>query len=242
MLFSAGLVGDHIGHGSTARGNTLLHVTTRAAVGALGLAFLGLAASVPIGSAQPGWSPQEQEYVNRVQAAGINGDPGKMVEVARSVCRHTAEGASVDDMANTLAQGSSNVNGPDAITMDQAYGMVTTAQSTVCPGRQPNVRQPENCSDGMREIFAREQVSADVADLGLAMLRRPQIQPSAYTACALIADDPSEAFFAICNVGRSMIPAEWAYMAIEQLGKSVAQEDIERFGASAKQSWEQQCR
>lgn len=108
----------------------MLNFTIRVSLGAVGSVLLGLAASVPLAHA---FTPQEQEYIDRVHAAGVVGDPAKIAETARAVCRHTAEGVSVDEMANTLAQGSMNVNGAEAITIDQAYGMVTTAQSTVCP-------------------------------------------------------------------------------------------------------------
>ena len=103
--------------------------------GALSFAML-----VPVAAA---YSDAENSYIQQVQAAGVIGDPGKLVETAHAVCRHTGEGVSVDDMANTLAQGSTNVNGASAITIDQAFGMVRTAQTTVCPAPQGNVGQPD---------------------------------------------------------------------------------------------------
>lgn len=63
-----------------------------------------------------------------------------------------------------------------------------------------------------------------------------------YAACALVAKDPEEAFRALFNAGRSMIPADWAYLAISELGKSINNEDIQSFGDSASNSWDQQCR
>ncbi|GFG48895.1 DUF732 domain-containing protein [Mycolicibacterium agri] len=96
--------------------------------GALSLSVLA-PVSLPTAGA---YTDAENRYIQQVQAAGVVGDPAKLVETANAVCRHTAEGRSVDEMANALAQGSTNVNGPEAITIDQAYGMVRTAQNTVC--------------------------------------------------------------------------------------------------------------
>ena len=97
--------------------------------GIIGAGAISFGFSMPVAAA---YTDAENSYIQQVQGAGVVGDPGKIVETAHAVCRHTDEGASVDDMATTLAEGSTNVNGSSAITIDQAYGMVRTAQSTVC--------------------------------------------------------------------------------------------------------------
>jgi hypothetical protein len=113
------------------------------------------------------------------------------------------------------------------------------------PQPQPQAGAPaQSCNDSMRQEFDQHGMEADVADLGLALARKPKLElaEKAYGACALLANNPEEAFLALCNVGRSMIPADWAYLAISQLGKSISNEDIESFGESASRSWDQQCR
>lgn len=104
--------------------------------------------------------------------------------------------------------------------------------------------QAQACSDEMRRTFDRYGMSADIADLGakLAKSKTPGIAQSAFAGCALTADNPEEAFKALCNVGRSMIPADWAYLAIEQLGKNISNDQIEAFGRSTSEAWNAQCR
>ncbi len=101
-----------------------------------------------------------------------------------------------------------------------------------------------DCNAEMRQSFDRYGMSADMADLGMALAKSPQLElaKKAYAACALVANSPDEAFRALCNVGRSMIPADWAYLAISQLGKSISNDQIESFGQSASNSWNAQCR
>lgn len=114
------------------------------------------------------------------------------------------------------------------------------------PKPAPINQQPADtsCSDDMRQTMDRYGMSADIADLGLALAKAPQanLAQKAFAACALTADDPQEAFTSLCNVGRSMIPADWAYLAIEQLGQNISNDQIENFGRSTSEAWNAQCR
>jgi hypothetical protein len=108
----------------------------------------------------------------------------------------------------------------------------------------PQQAAPRDCNDSMRQTFDQYGWSADVADLGMALAKKPGLKlgVAGYGACALLAQNPQDFFYSLCNVGRSMIPADWAYLAITQLGKSISNDQIERFGEISSQSWDQQCR
>lgn len=113
------------------------------------------------------------------------------------------------------------------------------------PAPRKEQQQPDlSCTDSMRQTFDQYGASAEVADLAAALAKKPKpdLAGKAYGACALIADNPRDAFLALCNVGRSMIPADWAYLAITELGRQISNEDVESFGQSASDSWNAQCR
>jgi len=105
-------------------------------------------------------------------------------------------------------------------------------------------KQDQTCTQRMRQTFDEKGMSADLTDLGLAMMKAPRLALAerAFGACALLSDDPNEAFLALCNVGRSLIPADWAYLAVELLGKAINNDQIEEFGRNTGAAWDQQCR
>ena len=76
----------------------------------------------------------ETLYLSQVQALGLNGSPTKIVRTGHEVCDQASLGAPQSVMADALLTGSRNVNGADAITPNQAAGMVAFAIDTLCPG------------------------------------------------------------------------------------------------------------
>jgi surface antigen len=76
----------------------------------------------------------EDAYLAQVYALGVNGSPAKMVQTGHEVCKQRSLGAPQSAMADALLTGSRNVNGADAVTADQAAGMVAFAIDTLCPG------------------------------------------------------------------------------------------------------------
>lgn len=162
----------------------MLHVFTRGFIGAVGAALLSLAASVPIAAA---YTDAENDYIARLQAGGINGDPNEMVRGAHMICDHTAEGASNDDMANTLREGSVMHNGASAITIDQAYGMVTTAQSTVCAPAQGD-SSPVDCTQ-LRKAYDSLGPVIDTGDAVAKLNKLPGLSQVTGTSLGLCAID-----------------------------------------------------
>lgn len=177
--------------------------------------MLGLVAPIPIATAQT-WSPQEIEFVDRIHAAGVMVNDAAAVEMARAVCRRTAEGVSVDEMARALHEGSVNVNGANAITIDQAYGSVRTAQSTVCPG--PDTTGQPDCAGIAAALDAVPPGTTDV----IAVLRQNPAWKSLDTGImltcglAVAMDDPVNAGSnpqvgtALCEAGESLAPLDSA--------------------------------
>lgn len=124
--------------------------------------------------------------------------------------------------------------GSVVLTIAAAFSVPITA------GAYPDGGQ---CNREMQQTFNQYGMSSDLADLGatLTKSRKPDLAKKAYAACALIAQNPYEAYVALCNVGKSMIPADWAYLGVEQLGKAIGNDQIEKFGADTSAAWASQC-
>ena len=98
-----------------------------------------------------------------------------------------------------------------------------------------------SCSDGINATYDRYNIAGGVLDNALALLDKRGSEGTAHQICALAADNPEEAIRAFCRAGKAFIPADWAYAAIARLGQTIGQNDIERFGQSARDSWAKQC-
>ncbi|WP_133055434.1 hypothetical protein [Mycolicibacterium elephantis] len=98
-----------------------------------------------------------------------------------------------------------------------------------------------SCSDGIKATYERNNIGGGVLDNALALLGKRGTEETAHQICALVEDDPEEAVRALCRAGKAVLPADWAYAAIAKFGQTIGQNDIERFGQSAKDSWSKQC-
>ena len=150
----------------------------------LGAASLSLSVATPVAWA---YTDAENAYIAQVEGGGVNGDPNEIVRGAHMVCDLTAQGYSVDDMATTLQKGSAMHNGASAITIDQAYGFVRTAQSTVCAPAQGD-SAPVDCTQ-LRKAYDSLGPVIDTGDAVAKLNKLPGLSQVTGTSLGLCAID-----------------------------------------------------
>jgi hypothetical protein len=136
-----------------------------------GTSILGIVAAVAL-SATVKADSAEDAYLAQVYATGVNGSPAKMVQTGHEVCKQTSLGATPGVMANALLTGSRNVNGGDAITPDQAAGIVASAIDTLCPSApvravapapQQPAPEPQPAAEPVSQPASSSKVDAAIA-------------------------------------------------------------------------------
>lgn len=107
----------------------------------------------------------------------------------------------------------------------------------------PDAPSNETCSAEVSRKFQEGGIPTEVAvEVVERIWGLPLGETTMQQLCLLQVRTPEQAFENVCNIGKSLIPADIAYAAIAQLGKTIGSPEVYWFGESARVSWEQQCK
>lgn len=129
-------------------------------------------------------------------------------------------------------------------------GSPAPAPDSPAPGPSPSSPAiPESCSDGIQAIMDQWGLTGQVEDQIQSLVTRRGIETTFQQACALLelaqpenwTQNPNDIVQNFCRVGKSLIPAELAYRALEEAGRATRNQFLKDFGGGAARSWAQQC-